>query len=46
MKFKSKVPANVDPIELADRIKGNLTTRVLKDLERVKRAKVQRVKRF
>ncbi len=46
MKFKSKIPANVDPIELADRIKGNLTTRVLKDLEGVKRAKVQRVKRF
>ena len=36
MKFKSKIPKNVDPIELADEIKRGMTDEWLKRREKTK----------
>ena len=36
MKPKIKIPANVDPIKLADEIKANMTTEWLKRRVRIK----------
>jgi hypothetical protein len=38
MKFKYKIPADIDPIELADEIKRGMTKRFLKEVERFKKA--------
>ena len=35
MKFKGIIPKNVDPVKLADEIKGDLTTEFLKRMKRV-----------
>ena len=34
-KFKPIIPVNVDPIKLADEIKGDLTTEFIKRMKRV-----------
>ena len=37
-KHKLIIPANVDPIELADEIKRGMTKEFLKDIERIRKA--------
>lgn len=38
-KSKVKIPANIDPIKLADKIKGNMTTEWLKRYNKYFRSK-------
>ena len=35
MKFENIIPKNVDPIKLADKIKGDLTSEFLKRMEKL-----------
>ena len=35
-KIKAKIPANVDPIKLADEIKSNMTTEFLRDIKNIR----------
>ena len=45
MEFKSKIPANVDPIELADDIKRGMTKEFLKDMRTFEKVKKMKGKR-
>ncbi len=44
MKFKSKIPADVDPTELADRMKRSMTKKFLKDLDDIRKFKSHQAK--
>ena len=35
MKFENLIPKNVDPIKLADEIKGDLTTEFIKRMKKI-----------
>lgn len=37
--MKGKVPKNVDPVKLADKMKRGMTTKFLKDIEELKKSK-------
>lgn len=38
-KLKPIIPANVDPIKLADEIKRGMTKRVMRDLDKLEKSK-------
>lgn len=46
MKYKSKIPKNVDPIKLADKIKGDMTTAWLKRYTKYFKLKSHQAKQF
>ncbi len=41
MKFKSKIPTNVDPIELADKIKRGMGKIILRDYRKLKKSLIE-----